>query len=254
MKITPILFLWVLSLASVAFAKEKEISDQSLLDIAKKELDSSVVNAPRAPQESFSQNLISTKEALSDKEQDLYARSEWEIGVQSYQPQGTGKVTDTESYSLSELSARPMALTAFRYWAVRNLSQNVPWRAGASLAAGISSNTIKLGTKSGRVYDDVRLSTLLVSMGPDIEFFIWKNFAFGLRLAVGRIFSVQSTPSPYLNQSMENNTWESAASLRYQPSRSFFAKVGYTYRRPLGAQSGLDTQASNFALHIGFGM
>jgi hypothetical protein len=234
---------------------EKALSDSELQGIAKKELLSAPARGKAAPPLSLeAPKLVSTSDILAEENKDRFASSEMEIGVQAYKPEGTGRISNTETYPLNRLSAAPMARLGLRYWFKNAALSSGSFRYGASLDGGIASQSLKLRTQSGATFDDVRLSTALLELGPEVEFFMTQSLALGLRVAAGRIFSVQATNAPVLNRSLQEGVWSISPHLRYQPTKNFFAKLGFAYRAILGNSEGLGTQASNVTALIGFGM
>lgn len=243
-----ILFLVLISQAEGAEKKTK-LSDTELQALARDELHSAT------PKGEAPVPLVSTAEFLEEESPERFASSEFELGAQAYKPVGTGRVSATETYSLNRLSPGPMPLIGFRHWFYNGgMNEPGPWRYGASLSAGIASHTLKVRTQSGAVFDDVRLSTVVADLGPEAEYLVGSSLFLGGRAAVGRIFTVQSTNAPILNRSLEEGLWSLAGHLRYQPSRNFFAKLGFAYRAILGTSEGLGTQESNVLALIGFGM
>lgn len=255
------LFLGLLLAVSVSAAEKKDakkkgdtrLSDTDLEDLAKQELRSLPARGKIAPPLAAepASALVST-EVLEEEITERFAASEFELGAQPYKPSGFGRISNTESYPLDRMNSSPMALMGLRQWFL-NSNGSRKWRAGLSLDAGLVSQSMKIRTQSGAVFDDVRLSTVIADLGPEAEYF-FGPVAFGLRAAAGRIFSVQSTNAPILNRSQQGGIWSLSPHLRYQPAKNFFAKLAYARRAILGGADGLGTQESNLMAFIGFGM
>lgn len=243
--------------ALVAHAAEPQAlpkySDAELKDVAEKELRSTTPPGKGRPME---KPFVSTEITEEERESSL-STSEFEFGAQAYRPEGTGRISDSETYPLGRLNSGVMPLIGLRYWYWNGgLEEASPWRSGLSLDGGIASHTLKIHTQSGAVHEDVRLSTVITTLGPEFERFLSgrRDLALGFRAAVGRIFTVQSTNAPVLNRSLQEGIWSVSSHLRYQHSKSFFAKLAYSYRAILGTTGGLGTQESNVMGLIGFGM
>lgn len=230
------------------------LSDMELLSKAKSELDSPSEKAKTLPVDSGSV-IVSTDAAREVEQMERFAPTEMEIGGQSYKPAGMKNTSSINSYTLSGVASRPMLLIGVRKWFFRDGLQSdaLPWRAGFGVSSGFTSSTVTLKTNTGKSYDNVRINSALIGLGPDGEIFYGK-FALGLGLRVGKVLFIQSTPAPYLNKSEDSNYWEATGSLRFQPTANFFGKLAYSKRSGLASAEGIQVQENSVAALLGFGI
>lgn len=208
------------------------------------------------PLRSPNSGMVSTDEILKRDLDEPFPASEFELGIQSYSPKGTGTISSGETYSYAGLRSRPLASAGFRHWFYQNLRSSRPWRVGGILQLSLSSNSLDVETSRGVNYQNVHLNTYLAKVGPEAEYFIdsRRHWAAGLGLGFSRIFAVQSGGSSSLNRSQDANAWEAGAHIRFQPFSGFFARLGYSRRGIVGESEGLGTQENNYGAFIGFGM
>lgn len=235
-----------------------QMNEQELRDFAQKELYTPPKGAALSPLKAPEQetSLVSTAEVLKEEAEERHSPSEFEVGAQSYRPSGTGILYPTDTYPLDSLSAKPMILVGGRYWFFRSaLATSTPWRAGWGAKGGISSNTLQIKTARS-TYDNVKFNSFLLSSGPELEYFIdaGRSFAVGVSAQIGKLFAVQSTPTPIMDRTDSASIWEGEAHVRYQPSASLFGRLAYARRGVMGKRNTLSIQEDNYAAFIGFGM
>jgi hypothetical protein len=258
------LILALLVLSTVASAKPKKklkpnpakMSEVELRNTAESELHNvAIPKGAVIPMAAPDDALVST-DILREQAKEPLAASEFELGLQLYRPLGLGHVSSAETYSFAGLSAKPMLLAGGRHWFLQKLRTEVPIRVGLGFLGGLSTNTLRIQTNRGYVYDDVRLNSWLALVGPEAEYFLdgRRRFALGARVSAGRLLTTQAGGNSSINQSQGNGVWETEGHFRYQPSTAFFVRVAYARRANLGKNEGIQAQENNFEALIGFGM
>lgn len=248
------IFLVLLCLPAYGADKKKDsLSDGELLSLAQKELESPSKKAPTA---AGSGATISTKEVMP-VEQRFLPQSEVEFSGQGYQPTGQGRISDTETYSLNEVRSVTMLGVGFRSWfnaLSPSPASQVRWGLGAE--AGIGRNTLNLHSSIGISYNDVRLTTVLPSVGLAAEWLLprLQRVSLGIYSAYGHAFAVQSSATPTLNRTLQRNFLALEPSLRVFATDSFFLRMAYLYRKALGTTEDLGVQKNGVSLALGFGI
>ncbi len=242
-------FLAIQTHAAPAKVKPKELTDSDLLRAATSELE---INSGSAA--SSGATVVADISSL-EKDSAALPPADFSAGVMSHRPQGMGRISETESYPLNNLSARPMGVIKVNRWFREASRRSRGARWGAELQIGAGWNDLALRTSRGVTYDDVRLYSVLVSAGPAAELAlpIWKGIGVGASPSIGRQFLVQSTAAPIANGSLQGNFWQAAIWLRTFVSDSIFIRLEADRRGIWGAQDdGLDIQKQSALALMGF--
>ena len=247
MKLLSVLVLFAIS----GFAHAAELTDSDLLRAANAEL-----SVPEEMQTEGSGATVSTADSLPDiNDAPILAPRDVSFGTQSYQPQGMGSVSATETYTLQELSKKPMGVLTISKWfnSLKKGARGLRW--GGIFNAGFARSNMSLTSNSGTAYEDVTLTSILPSVGPAVEYFwpVGAGLALGLNAGFGREFLVQSTTRPSANKTMQANFFERGAYARIYFSENIFARLAFVQRSILGS-SDIDIQASNQTISFGFGL
>lgn len=239
-----IFLLLFLPLLGVSAPEKKVLSDQELRALAESELQGEK-KEEQAPVAVVSTSVLEHEEAPSWK------KTEVELGFQSYRPLGKGRISPWETYSFDGLSAKPMLLLGAKYYP---WYQAGVWRSGVGFSLGAASHSLKIRTNQNRVYDDVRLTSFLMSVGPEGEYYLSSHWAVGAAVHFGQVVVSQSGSYSSLASSQSAALWEADLHLRFQTMSGFFSRLGFSRRAILSSSKDLGVQENNYALFVGVGI
>ncbi|NUM88987.1 MAG: hypothetical protein HUU37_07270 [Bdellovibrionales bacterium] len=238
--------------AHAADRGKKDLSDADLMKAAASELEvsSPAVDGGGLP----SGATVVTDISSLEHDSQAFPSAEFSLGAVSHRPVGTGRISQTETYPLDRLSARPMMVAKVDRWfrEASRKSRSVRW--GAEFQLGAGWNDLVLHTTRGVTYDDVRLYSVLASVGPVVELVIpvWEGAGVGAVPSFGRQFLVQSTAAPVANGTLQGNFWQGAVYGKMLFTRSLFARLEHQRRGVIGSPDGLGIQRSGTLATMGF--